>query len=250
MRRLNLTFDDNGDLTYFAGQPELLDGFVPQDEDVLRMLDKYRPKIDELNTTPVGKCKVILDGDSARCRHEECNFGNLITDAFVFYKASVSVEKWTEAPIGLYNGGGIRNTIEPVNGDVTKGELLGAIPFGSQILTLKLNGSNLIKTLEIGARSNGETSSGEFLQVSGLRVVYDMSKPPMSRVVSVKARCGICNIPNYEDIDPNKNYTIVTTSFLSVDSGDGHYILTEQSFDRMTEDLNDVDTVAWYIEKI
>ncbi|KAJ8948435.1 hypothetical protein NQ318_007958 [Aromia moschata] len=247
--RLNLTFDDTGDLTYFAGQPELLDNSIPQDEDVLDLLEKYRPKVDELNTEVVGQSRVVLDGDSLRCRKTECNFGNLIADAFVMYKASVSSQRWTEAPIGLYNGGGIRTTIEPINYDITRGELLAAIPFGSQILTVKLNGSDLIKTLEIGARTDGYTSGGEFLQVSGLKVVYDMSKAPMSRVVSVKARCGNCSVPSYEDVDPSKNYSIVTTSFLAVDGGDGHYILTEHSFDRVTEDLSDIDTVVWYFNK-
>lgn len=248
--RLNLTFDDNGDLTYFAGQPELLDSSIPQDEDVLNLLDKYRPKIDALNSEVVGKSKVILDGDSTKCRHMECNFGNLIADAFVIYKASVSPETWTAAPIGLYNGGGIRTTIEPTStGEITRGELLAAVPFGSTLLTVTLNGSDLIKTLEIGARSNGETSSGEFLQVSGLKVVYDMSQPPMSRVVSVEARCGVCDIPRYEPVDPSANYTIITTSFLAVDGGDGHTVLTENSFNRINEDLNDIDTVAWYISQ-
>ncbi|KAJ8923034.1 hypothetical protein NQ315_001582 [Exocentrus adspersus] len=248
--RLNLTFDDNGELIHFAGQPELLDSSIPQDADVLQLLDLYRPAIDALNTEVVGQSKVVLDGDSSHCRHMECNFGNLITDAFVMYKASVSPDTWTSAPIGLYNGGGIRTTIEPTNNsDITRGELLAAVPFGSTLLTVTLNGSNLIKTLEIGARSDGETSAGEFLQVSGLRVVYNMSKPAMSRVVSVKARCGVCNIPTYEEVDPNKNYTVVTTSFLAVDGGDGHYVLTEHTVNRTSEDLTDVDTVAWYIQK-
>lgn len=164
------------------------------------------------------------------------------------YKASVSPETWTAAPIGFYNGGGIRTTIEPTStGEITRGELLAAIPFGSTLLTLTLNGSDLIKTLEIGARTNGETSAGEFLQVSGLKVVYDMSQPSMSRVVSVQARCGICDIPRYETVDPSANYTIITTSFLAVDAGDGHTVLTENSFNRINEDLNDIDTVAWYI---
>ncbi|KAJ8956608.1 hypothetical protein NQ317_012337 [Molorchus minor] len=247
--RLNLTFDDNGELTYFAGQPELLDSSIPQDQDVLDLLEKYRPKVDELNTQVVGQSRVVLDGDNIRCRHEECNFGNLITDAFVMYKASVSAVSWTEAPIALYNGGGIRTTIEPVNYDITRGELLAAIPFDSQLLTVSLTGSDLIKTLEIGARSNGETSAGEFLQVSGLRVVYDVSQPSMSRVVSVKVRCGNCVVPSYVDIDPSQNYSVVTTSFLAVEGGDGHYILTDHTFDRVTEDLNDIDTVVWYFDK-
>ncbi|CAG9812503.1 unnamed protein product [Phaedon cochleariae] len=246
--RLNLTFDDNGDLVKFSGQPELMVASIPQEEDVLRLLETYRPEVDKVNTEIIGRSKVTLDGDSKLCRSNECNFGNLLTDALVAYKASISPKLWTEAPIGLYNGGGIRNTIEPVgSNDVTRGEILAAIPFGNQILTLKLNGSDLLETLEIGARTNGETSGGEFLQVSGLRVVYDMSKPAFSRVVSVEARCGLCPVPVYQPIDPLKTYTIVTISFLT-QGGDDHHILRDRGFDEVVEDLDDIDTVVWYFQ--
>ncbi|KAG5900040.1 hypothetical protein JTB14_009118 [Gonioctena quinquepunctata] len=247
--RLNLTFDDNGDLVAFSGQPELLVSSIPQDEDVLQLLEIYRPQVIEVNSIVVGSSKVTLDGNDKSCRSQECNFGNLLADALVLYKASVSPELWTEAPIGLVNGGGIRTTIEPSESQsITRGELLAAIPFGNLVITLNMNGSELMKSLEIGVRSNGETSGGEFLQVSGLQVVYDMSKPAFSRVVSAKARCGVCAIPSYEPIVPSKNYTIVTISFLT-EGGDGHYVLyNAANRAKVTEDLNDIDTFVWYFE--
>ncbi|XP_074040386.1 protein 5NUC isoform X2 [Leptinotarsa decemlineata] len=248
--RLNLTFDDGGSLINFSGQPELLDSSVPQDEDVLQLLETYRPQVNEINTVIVGSSKVTLDGSDRSCRVRECNFGNLLADALVLYKASISPEIWTEAPIGLINGGGIRTTIEPSSDsqDITRGELLAAIPFDNQVVTFKMNGSDLIRTLEIGARSNGETSGGEFLQVSGLKVVYDMNRPSFSRVVSVKVRCGVCDIPTYEDIVPSKTYTIISISFLT-GGGDGHYILKNAAEAAKTiEDLNDIDTVVWYFQ--
>lgn len=242
--RLNATFDENGDLIKFSGQPILLDSTIPQDDDVLQLLDVYRPAVDEVNKEQVGTLQVTLDNN--KCRTEECNYGNLIADANVLYKASISPETWTNAPIGLMQGGGIRMSVMPgVNQGVTRGEILGTLPFGHQIVTLTLKGSALVKTLELGIRGNGETSRGEFLQVSGLQIVYDRSKPAMSRVVSVKTRCGSCNIPIYEDIDLDKSYTIITTDFLS-NGNDGHYILKEQGWNKQQQDLGDVDILTWY----
>lgn len=221
---------------------------IPQDEDVLNLLEKYRPGIDKLNEIIIGQSKVELDGNDVNCRTKECNFGNLIADAYALYKHSVSPSDWV--PIGLQNGGGIRTTIAPKdNGDITYGEIVGALPFDNQIISLKLNGSDIIKTLEIGARSNNETSRGEFLQVSGLRVVFDLTKPPFSRVVSVRVKCGNCSEERYDDIILTQNYTIVTSSFLAVQGGDDHYILNQHGFDKFTEDLNDVDVVSWYFGK-
>lgn len=51
--------------------------------------------------------------------------------------------------------------------------------------------------------------------ISGIHVVYDLSKPAGSRVVSAKVRCGDCPVPQYSDLEDNKLYQVMTTSFLS-----------------------------------
>ncbi|KAJ3645426.1 hypothetical protein Zmor_023085 [Zophobas morio] len=247
---LNTTFDKNGDLVDFKGQPIFLDTDIPQETDFLNLLEKYRPEVIALDKMVVGKSTVLLDATSNKCRHVECNLGNMIADAFVYYMAAqYAGPGWTDTPIALVNGGSVRTTIDPSvrGGNITRGELMGTLPFENQVITITLNGSSLIKTLEIGARSNGETSKGEFLQVSGLRVVYDYSKPSYSRVVSVKARCGTCRVPIYEPVVADKLYNIVTLSFL-VGGGDDHYIIRDAD-NKKTQDLADVDTVVWYLSK-
>ncbi|XP_018323398.1 protein 5NUC-like [Agrilus planipennis] len=251
--RLNVSFDEDGNLVDFAGQPLLLDSTIPREEDVLRLLDVYRPDLEELQQRVVGKTKVLLDGSADSCRVRECNLGNLITDAFVAYFADMyQGSYWTNSPIAVMNGGGVRNSIEPnhVNdGNVTMGELLGVAPFDNQVISLTLKGSDLIKTLEIGVRArDGSTSGGEFLQVSGLHVVYDLSQPSGSRVINVKALCGSCKVPTYETVQDDKEYRVVTQSFLT-DGGDGHYILKDNSYNRTIAELNDVNVIAWYMTK-
>lgn len=247
--RLNVTFDASGDLIAHSGQPLLLDDTTPQDTEALETLEIYRPAVEALDTQVIGKSRVFLDGDAKSCRFEECNFGNLITDAFVAYRATVAGSTyWTDAPIALFNGGAVRGSINATEfgGNITRGELLGVLPFGNQVITLSLNGSDLIKTLELAARSDGETSHGEFLQVSGLKVVYDYDKPSMSRVVSVKARCAECTVPSYSEVVENATYRLVTTGFLT-GGGDGHYVLQYSGFNRVVEDLDDITVVEWYI---
>lgn len=250
MGRLNVTFNEAGDLIFFRGQPLLLDNQIPRDKEILQVLEKYRPEVAALDVQVLGRTRVFLDGSVEQCRFRECNFGNWITDAFVAYRSSVyGGFYWTDAPIGLINGGAIRNSINATlnGGNVTRGELLGCMPFDNQIYTVSLNGSDLIETLELGVRANG-TSRGEYLQVSGLRVVYDLTKPIGSRVVEVKARCSACYVPKYEPVQPNKSYRIVTTSFL-MNGGDGHYVLKERGIRKKIEDLNDLEVLVWYMQK-
>lgn len=245
---LNCTFDSNGDLTSFAGQPILVDTTIPQEADVVELLEMYRPAIDALNEEVVGSSRVYLNGDWD-CRLTECNFGNLIADALVLYAQTESTETWTNAPIGIVNGGAIRNSITPLatDGAVTRGELLGVLPFGNQVVLLTLTGIDLLQALEQMVRSNGETSRGEFPQVSGLRLVLNMSQPAYSRVVSVRARCGACSVPRYETVDPELNYTLVTTSFLA-DGGDNITVFSELALERSILDLSDLDTVVSYFQ--
>lgn len=87
--QLNVTFDEYGDLVEAYGQPILLDNSISQEKDVLELLDVYRKEVDELDKETVGSTKVYLDGDVRSCRFKECNFGNLIADAFIAYRSSV-----------------------------------------------------------------------------------------------------------------------------------------------------------------
>nr|CAI5832927.1 unnamed protein product [Callosobruchus analis] len=205
--KLYLKFDDKGELTNFYGQPQLMEASIPQDEDILNLLAIYQPEVDKMNTKVVGRALGDLEG-------------------------------------AVMNGGGIRNTISPLqNGEVTRGDLLGALPFGNSIVSKSLTGEDIVKTLEIGLRSYSDDFGGEFLQVSGIKVVYDLSKPVYSRVKSVEVKVG----DDYEDLIPTEKYTVIAPSFLALDGGDGHVILTKHGTHKTTEVLGDIDLIVWYV---
>lgn len=246
---LKIKIDDNGRVTSFKGQPMLLNSTIPQEADVLKVLEKYRPAVDELDKSIVGRTRVVLDAND--CRKKECNFGNLIADAFVAYKSYFyGGSYWTDTPIAVQNGGGIRNSIDArhKSGNITRGDILGCLPFDNRIIAISLNGTDLIEMLETSIRSNGETSRGEYLQVSGLQVVYDTSRPVGHRVVSAKARCAMCTVPVYESVLPTKEYRLMVTQFM-LNGGDGYTVLTNKAFKISPEDLNDAEVVSWYLDK-
>lgn len=72
--KLHVIFDNSGNLITFDGTPILLNGTIPRDEDLLELLNDYRPAVEALEKQIVGETKVKLDGD---CRLQECNLGNI-----------------------------------------------------------------------------------------------------------------------------------------------------------------------------
>jgi len=50
------------------------------DQEVLEALKPWKKEVDELALKQIGSTRVLLD---SHCRYQECNMGNLITDAMV-----------------------------------------------------------------------------------------------------------------------------------------------------------------------
>ena len=105
--RLNVTFDADGKVTQAAGDTILLSRYITPDPAIVDILTKLAAPIETLKQTPVGETAVFLVGDRAVCRVEECNLGNLLTDA---------MRADTGAQIAIQNGGGIRSNV-PVGAD-------------------------------------------------------------------------------------------------------------------------------------
>lgn len=54
---------------------------------------------------------------------------------------------------------------------------------------------------------------------AGMRVVYDISREPWDRVVSLRIMCTACRVPVFEDVDPDKWYRIAAVRYI-VNGGD------------------------------
>lgn len=121
------------------------------------------------------------------------------------------------------------NSIHVYFVDLTYAHMVSMSPFENTLIASNLPGQNLIDALEYAASKidleNGVTSSYVMLQVSGLKVTFDYTKPVNKRVISVLARCADCDVPTYEPLDPAKTYRVITSSFLQ-GGGDGYSMLS------------------------
>lgn len=185
---------------------------------VQEITDTYRERIQAKLDGILGETRVDLMRNSQR----ESNLGNLICDA---------IREATGAPLAFHNSGGIRSDI--LAGPIKLEQLYTVLPFDNQIVTMDLTGDQILQILE----ESGNLERG-ILQVSGLEVVLDLSRPQGSRVSNVRV--------GSEKLDPLRTYRVATNDFLAA-GGDHFETFRKGTQHRMEEDLR--VAVQAYIER-
>ncbi|MFL5733439.1 MAG: 5'-nucleotidase C-terminal domain-containing protein [Chloroflexia bacterium] len=104
---------------------------------------------------------------------------------------------------------------------ITRGQVLGVLPFGNVAVTLQVNGAELKTILENGI-SRMPAVDGRFPQVSGLCFTYNIAAPVGSRVTGAvrQAANGSCTGAPV-DLTAATTYTIAMNDFM-VSGGDGY----------------------------
>jgi 2',3'-cyclic-nucleotide 2'-phosphodiesterase/3'-nucleotidase len=140
--------------------------------------------------------------DNQRCTGSKigCNHGGAGETNFPGNDCAGAIE------IAIHNVGGIRAVLS--KGVITWGNAFEVLPFQNTLITLKMTGAQLKKTLE-----RGLVSSVGMVAVSGIRVQFDTSKPAGEQVVSVVLLDG-------NKIEDSKLYTVATNDFVLA-GGDG-----------------------------
>ncbi len=237
----------------------------------------FKPRIDALNSQIFGASLVELPNADVRAR--ETALGNLIADAFRDRIVKAGGNPAGVPIVAIINGGGIRTSLPA--GVLTVGRLREVMPFGNTLCYVDLTGAQLKAALENGysallpgaarGADRNPVGTGRFAQVSGLKVVVDVSgnaaQPPLdatstqpaiparpgTRVRSVEVRVG----DGFEPLDPAKTYRVVTNSFMLA-GGDGYSVFTSRGDladpavgggrNQFNTFLIDADVVQEYIE--
>lgn len=246
---LNMTFNDQGKITQYGGNPVLLDSSVPKDPAAETMLNIFRPQLDAFQNKVAGHTLVRMEGERFTCRMMECNMGNMIADGMVYqnlkHADSLAASKIF---IALLNSGSIRSSFNP--GNITFDNIIEVQPFRNTLDTIRLQGRHLRAALENSvSRWNTVDPSGRFLQISGLRVTYDLTKAVGQRVADVQALCSDCTIPEFQPLDDDKMYGMIVSNFL-VNGGDGYSAIRDNAEqEHIVGDL-DSDVLTEYIQEM
>ncbi len=167
---------------------------------ITELIDEIKSVNAVIENEIVSYTDVFLDGERANVRTGETNLGNLIAEALLDISG---------ADVALTNGGGIRASIDV--GDITKGEVLTVLPFGSTLQVLEISGADIIAAIENGGVMKAPESNGPFPHTAGMVIEYDSSKEPGQRVVSIEIDGKL--------VDETATYSIATNSFLAVGGG-------------------------------
>jgi 5'-nucleotidase/UDP-sugar diphosphatase len=165
---------------------------LAEDAAMKKFLQPYQESGDKKLKIDVATTDVRLEGDRNIVRAQETNLGNLVTEA---YRAKFN------ADLGLANSGGIRDSIPA--GTITYEHILTILPFGNDIVTVKLSGKDLKEYLaKVLAENN--PGSGSFPQFSGLTAKFNAKNRTFQKL-------AIANKP----LDPKKTYTLALPQFVA-----------------------------------
>lgn len=171
-----------------------------QDSELETQIKEWAYPFAEYSAAVIGSTSVDLD--QSTCQKQECTLGNLIADAFLWYRKS--------ADASIINAGSIRAGLD--RGNITMGHIFTVLPFQNAATELTLSGADLWKAFE-GIVSQVNQWNGQevtsFAQVSGnLQVIYN----PNNSVGSQLAYLAINGKPITST--DQTNYTIVSLDFL------------------------------------
>lgn len=238
---ITLYFDSDGIIQRWEGEPHFLGPEVVPDADVLEAIKPWKTFIDVSGKRVVGSLKATAAATG--CYLRECGMGTLQAESMLFsvLENESDDDGWTYATIAMTNPGGVRGTLNA--GELTYSDLVTTTPFENTIDSLELQGKYIKEALEFSARFD----SPSILQVAGIRVVFNMTKPAYQRIASLHVLCRLCDVPRYEPVEDETFYRMVVNSFLLV-NGDNFAMIRDNARNHKVGDV-DIDALTNFVEK-
>ncbi|KAF1395791.1 5'-nucleotidase, partial [Spheniscus mendiculus] len=234
---LNVTFDEKGNVVEAVGNPILLDSSVPEG----------------MWTRHLNLPAAFYYNSSVIMVHTQYS----VAEEFSFLPELALYENvrhpdrksWNHVSMCILNGGGIRSPIDEqsTNGTITVEDLLSVLPFGGRFDLVRVNGSTLKEAFEHSVHRYGR-GSGELLQVGGIHVVYDLSRAPGSRVVSLEVLCTACRVPAYVPLQMDEIYNVTLPSYMLF-GGDGYHMLKDKNLG-YSKGEPDTEVVSRYLQRM
>lgn len=182
---------------------------VTPDPDVAARVAGYEQVLARELDGTIGTTEVELDSRNATVRGREAAIGNLFADA---------LRAFTGAEVALMNGGSFRGgKIYAPGTTLTRRSIIAEFPFNNRVVTLRLSGRDLKRAIENGL-SALPTATGRFLQVAGVSIEAELSRPVGQRVTSLKV--------GGEPVDEARLYMVATNDFLAR-GGDGYDMIRD-----------------------
>ncbi|KGL63277.1 bifunctional metallophosphatase/5'-nucleotidase [Polaribacter sp. Hel1_85] len=155
-----ISYDKNTKKTVVKSELKEINTTIKSDEKVAKIVNKWQllltSKIKEIIEKPeevIFETKTPLDARDTPIRSTQTNFGQIITKAMSFGFND-------EVDCALINGGSIRID-DQLSGNITAVDIFRVLPYGGDILKVKLKGRLLKRVLDYGQLAAG---TGAYLQ--------------------------------------------------------------------------------------
>lgn len=184
---------------------------IEADPYVAKLVAKYQKELEPI----MSEVLIEIDEPLKRNYDQISKIGAIATDG---------MRNDANADIAFQNPGGLRIDIQA--GEVNVGHIYELLPFGNTIVTGEMTGSQIVDILE-----QSFTFEKGMMQMSGLIVKYDSTKPAYERVVEVMLADGT-------PLVMDKTYKVATNNFLA-EGGDGFSTFTEVEFTNTYKKVRD-----------
>ncbi|XP_047999443.1 apyrase-like isoform X1 [Leguminivora glycinivorella] len=192
---IGVNFDSNGEVVSYDAEPVFLNRSIPEDPNIKALL---KPYMDQIHRTINGVVGTATD-ELTMCGVEECPLGDIIAESFL----DVARQK---APSNLTSISFIFNKMIRTfigKGDITQGDLMNVLPFGSAILSYTIQGKYVKQELAECLKNNPHNLP----QVGGLKLTINTT----SNVIdSILAKEG----DEWKPMEDEKEYQVVTPQFV------------------------------------
>ncbi len=226
---------------------------IPPNPEVMRIAAEYESKLNGSLERAVGFFESPVDVQKRTLRVREMPLGDFLADGL----------RWRfKTDVGLVNGGSLRGDRIFPAGEVSEKNLTEILPFGNGIEIVTVTGAQLRQIMELSASAlivEGEhfdpafrVPAGGFLQISGLKVVYDLREKAASfdsggRLLSWGNRLKRILVQKdgeWREVDDGAKYTVAVNSWIA--GGGDRYFVFEGARRESTE-VRELDVLVDYL---
>lgn len=195
---LQLTFDKNGVVRPQASRYYLTDitAKTEQAADLKAYIDKVSEPFAALTKEVVSTATNYYEKKNSLC---DTSMGNIVTDAVVESGKDYGVT------MAFQNRGGIRGVLQ--KGSITVAQVEQILPFDNYVVYATATGALVRRIIE---HSLSDGLGGHFADVSGLKIIWDRTKPSGRRAVLILADDGK---GNFKPLDDNASYKMAMNHY-------------------------------------
>ncbi|KAJ2877787.1 hypothetical protein FB639_003618 [Coemansia asiatica] len=212
---LDLVFNDDGSLDskLTQGAPISVDAASPKspvfgikpNARINDILQPYVASAKEFSAHKIGRTTDEFPAPASNIDTRELALGNLVADALVWATRQHS----SNGAVTLFGTGSMRRHLP--KGEITRGDLLGALPFDDQMAAVSVPGL-VLRHMVANTTDPNKITALSTMQVSGLR---------FTSASDVQVRVSVGNLDNrpmetekWEPLDDTKSYELLAPMFL------------------------------------